>query len=87
VNLKWYVKDGNLKYDYIIAAGADYKQIQFEIKGATYIYIGNNGELIIKTPLGDFAENAPVALQSGKTLRAKWILNNNTASFDIENVD
>lgn len=87
VDLKWYVKDGDLKYDYVIAAGADYKQIKFEIKGATDINIGNKGELIIKTPLGDFVENAPVVLQGGKILSAKWILKHNIVSFDIEGVD
>ena len=87
IDLMWHEKNGNLKYDYIVAAGADYKQIQLKINGAQNISINKNGELIIITPLGELIEQAPVVKQNGMQLKAKWVIKNNIISFDIENVN
>ena len=86
IDLKWYEKDGHLEYDYLVSAGADYKQIQLEIKGADKITLNNKGELIYKTPLGDIIEQAPLVKQNGKTLKSKWIIKSNVLSFEIENI-
>lgn len=74
IDLKWYQKDGHLKYDYIVAAGANYKNIQLQIKGASNVKINEIGELIISTPLGDIIEQAPLVIQNQKVLKAKWLL-------------
>jgi len=87
IDLKWYEKNNNLKYDYIIAAGVDYKQIQFEIKGTEKISLNANGELIFETPFGDIIEQAPLVKQNGKTLISKWLIKNNVISFEIENLN
>ena len=87
IDLKWYEKDGHLEYDYLVSAGADYKQIQLEIKGADKLTLNNKGELIYKTPLGDIIEQAPLVKQNGKTLKSKWIIKNNVLSFEIENLN
>jgi gliding motility-associated-like protein len=87
IDLKWYEKNGNLKYDYVLAAGVDHKQIQLEIKGAERVSIGKGGELIIETPLGTLEEKAPYVLQEGKILKAKWLINKNIISFDIAGID
>ena len=87
IDLKWYEKAGHLEYDYLVSAGADYKQIQLEIKGADKITLNNKGELIYKTPLGDIIEQAPLVKQNGKTLKSKWLIKNNVLSFEIENIN
>lgn len=87
IDLKWYEKEGNLKYDYVVAPGVDHKQIRIEIKGADNISLGKNGELIIKTPLGTLEEKAPYVIQEGKVLSAKWVINKNVVSFDVIGVD
>ncbi len=87
ISLHYYSKDERLKYDYIIAPYADYKQIQLQINGAENISLNEKGELIIKTPFGDITEQAPLVLQNGKQLTAKWIVTNNVVSFDIRNID
>ena len=81
IDLKWYEKDGHLEYDYLVSAGADYKQIQLEIKGADKLTLNNKGELIYKTPLGNIIEQAPLVIQNGKILKSKWIITNNILSF------
>ena len=87
IDLKWHGQDGHLKYDYIIAAGADYKQIQFEIEGAESIYINQQGELEIKTLLGLIIEQAPLVIQNTQHLKAKWVIKNNVVSYDIKKID
>jgi hypothetical protein len=87
IDLKWYEKDGHLEYDYLVRAGADYKQIQIEIKGADKLTLNNKGELIYKTPLGDIIEQVPIVKQNGKTLKSKWLIKNNVLSFEIENIN
>lgn len=85
IDLHYYEKSGDLKYDYIVAPSADYKQIQIEINGAEKIVKQPDGGLLLKTPFGDILEGAPLVYQNGKKLNAKWHVNHNILSFDIDN--
>jgi hypothetical protein len=87
IDLKCYSKNGHLEYDYIGVAGSDYKQIQLDIKGAKKLSISSKGELVMETPLGEIREQAPTVLQNGKQLKAKWSINNQTVSFEIDELD
>ncbi len=87
IDLKWFQKEGHLKYDFILSPGADYHRIQLSYQGAQKLSINTNGELIIKTPFGDLKEQAPLVYQNGKSLPAKWRIQNNVVSFQIEGVD
>ncbi|WP_317899133.1 DUF7948 domain-containing protein [Aurantibacillus circumpalustris] len=87
IDLKWYSKNGQLKYDYLVEAGADYKRIQFEIKGAEKILVTAKGDLQIETPLGTIIEQAPLVIQNKRTLSSKWKVVENIISFEIENID
>jgi len=87
IDLKWYQKNGQLKYDYLVAAGANYKQISLEFAGAQKIALNKNGELVITTPLGRIIEQAPYVTQNGKVLSAAWHINKTVVSFKIENYD
>lgn len=84
IDLKWYSKEGHLKYDYYVAGGADYKQIRLEINGADLIAINEKGELVITTPNGNLTEQAPLVMQDGKVLKSSWEISNNVVSFHIE---
>ena len=87
IDLKWYIKNGKVKYDFIVAAGKDHRQIEIEIKGAKKIQLNNSGDMIISTPFGDIVEHAPVVYQLNKKLKSKWKIINNHVQFEIENVD
>jgi hypothetical protein len=87
IDVKLYEKDGNLKYDYIVAAGANYKNIQLQFIGATAMKINGKGELVLLTPLGELVEQAPIVFQNQKILRSQWIIKNNVVSFNIENLN
>lgn len=85
INLHYYEKNNQLKYDYIVKPGADYKQIVLEIGGAKNINIQEDGSLMIETPLGNIQEGTPVVFQNGKELPSKWIVNGNELSFEVDN--
>ncbi len=86
IDLHFYEKNGALKYDYLVAAGADYRQIQLTVKGAQKISLSSMGELIITTPLGTIKEAAPLVTQDGKVLSSKWVIKNSVLSFEIMNL-
>jgi len=88
INLHYYEKNGELKYDYIVAPFANYKQIQIKVEGATVI-LKKDGSLLLTTPLGKIQEEPPIAYQDGRQLTAKWIITDTEygriVSFEIEN--
>jgi gliding motility-associated-like protein len=87
IDLKWYQKDGHLKYDFIVSAGADYHMIEFDMQGATKLRLGKRKELIITTPLGDITEEAPYTEQNGRPLKSEWVINGKHVSFHISGLD
>lgn len=87
IDLKWYKKNDQLKYDFIVAPFTDPSIIRTEINGAKSIQINNKGELVIETPLGTIIEEAPLVIQNNKTLKSNWVLKQNIVSFQIENID
>lgn len=87
IDLHYYNKDGQLKYDYIIQPKTDYKQIKIEINGANKIYINRNKELVIETPLGNIIEQSPIVVQNNAILNSQWKIEGNVISFDISNVN
>jgi hypothetical protein len=86
INLHYYAKDGQLKHDYIVAPGADYRQIQLTVDGAS-VGTTAEGSLILTTPLGKIEEGKPVVFQRGRILRSGWVVRNNILSFEIEDHD
>lgn len=87
IDLKWYVKNDALKYDYICSAGSDYKEIQLEYNGAQKLEVNEKGQLIIITPLGTIIEEAPIVLQNSKVLKSRWVLDGTNVSYEIEKLD
>ena len=85
VDVKWYEKNGELEYDFIVAPNTDYTKISWEIKGADRITIGENGQLIIETPLGNIEEQAPIAFQGETIVEAAWKIDGNKISFQLGN--
>lgn len=62
IDLKIYSVDENLKYDYVVAPYADPSQIVVRYEGAESISL-ENGNLYLKTTLGDLIEKRPIAWQ------------------------
>lgn len=87
IDLKWYEKDGNLEYDYIVSPNTDVSQIKMQINGAEKLSINKKGELEITTPLGVITEKAPIAYQASKRISSVWVIENNIAHFKLGEYD
>jgi len=61
VDLVYRLMDGKLKYDLILAPGADPDQIQFEIEGNTNLRMKDNGDMIIETEHWDIVDTGLIA--------------------------
>ncbi len=62
IDLRVYSKDAHVEYDYIVNDGGDVNSIRVQYSGANKIFL-ENGNLIIKTSLGDISEQKPHAYQ------------------------
>jgi hypothetical protein len=86
IDLYYYEKNGQLKYDYIVHAGADFKKIQFQVKGANVV-INSEGSLLMQTPFGAIEEQAPVVYQDERQLASRYVLENGIVKFEILQYD
>lgn len=81
-------KNNNLKYDFIVKAGANPGQIQLGFDGVTP-YINEGGDLVIKTSVNEVVEKAPYTYQviDGKevAVASKYNLKKGVLSFDFPN--
>lgn len=85
IHLRYYVNRQNLKYDYIVEPGGDYRQITIQVSGVDDIIIQQDGSVVLQTEFGSIIEEAPLVYQDGRQLRAKWIIIDNTLKFEIMN--
>jgi hypothetical protein len=86
VDLKYYSKDGRLKYDYIVAPGTSPDVIRLEVYGAE-VSLLPDGSVKLNTPLGDLFEEAPLCFQQGKVIKSAWVLSGNTLTFHVPDRD
>jgi hypothetical protein len=63
IDLVYRGAQGRLEYDYVIAANADPSRIKMAIDGADALSIDRDGNLFIKTSVGEVMEKAPVIYQ------------------------
>jgi uncharacterized repeat protein (TIGR01451 family) len=73
IDLRCYSTDGTLETDWLVAAGADYSQIRFEVKGAE-LSTDAEGHLIMSTPFGEIREGGLKVFQEGRQLEARWVI-------------
>lgn len=85
VDLRYYDRENQLKYDLTVHPGFDFSCIKMRFDGETELATGINGELIIKTKSGSFLEAAPLVLQEGKPLLARWVIDGSLVGLEIKN--
>ncbi len=86
VDMRLYGVDGSLKYDFIVAPGADVNQIKLEYEGTDGLSIVN-GDLHIATSVNTMIEQAPYAYQfidgQLEEVPCNYALTDNVLSFDF----
>jgi Beta-propeller repeat len=63
IDLVYYGNQGRLESDYVVAPGADPRQIVLRIGGAAQLKLNSNGELLVPTSAGELSLHRPVAYQ------------------------
>lgn len=88
IDARYYTDDNNLKYDLIVHPGADISKIALRFKGVDGLSL-KNGNLVVKTSLGEVSELKPYCYQSsmtGKTsIAARYSIKDNVVRFKIDN--
>ena len=81
IDWRIFIKDGNVKHEFIVHPHANPNDIQMEVQHATELKIMESGELLMKTPYGEVREERPVSFQNAKPVATKFVLHNNRVSF------
>ena len=88
VDVRYYTDGGRLKYDIIVKPGADANRIAMKYSGAGGLSV-KNGELMIKTSVGDPKEMTPYAYQfvNGvkKEVNCRFRVADNIVYFNLDN--
>jgi hypothetical protein len=63
IDLFYYGTEDRLKYEFVVSPGADPSKIRLAYRGAESVSLTEDGRLHVKTPLGEFLDDAPVAWQ------------------------
>lgn len=88
VDVRYYTGDGRIKYDLIVHPGADVSKIALEFNGVDGLSV-KDGNLIIKTSLGEVSELKPYSYQLDAKGRvdvdAKYVIDGNKVRFKLGN--
>lgn len=88
IDLRYYSDKGQLKYDLIVNPGADVSKVALKYTGADKLHL-RNGQLVVKTSVGDVTELSPYSFQFDKVNGRKDVLcnyqlgNDNTIRFKV----
>jgi hypothetical protein len=100
IDIRYYFEDNNMRYDFNVKPGAELNKIKLKFEGQESLAINYDGELIIKTSLGEIKHTKLKAYQyitdsnnnqiikSGSQPLCKFIINpDNSISFSVNNYD
>jgi Beta-propeller repeat len=63
VDLVFYGQSGQLKYEFLVRAGAHVADIKLTYRGARQLSLDSAGNLLVRTPAGDLSDKSPVSYQ------------------------
>jgi uncharacterized protein (TIGR03437 family) len=92
IDVAWYGNQGRLEYDFVVAPGADPKQIRVAYEGTESLKVEANGDLTLRTKLGEVRQQKPRVYQEvgGKQVEvgARYaILAGSQVSFELAGYD
>ena len=92
IDLVYYGNQSRAEHDFVIAPGADPKQIQLDFKGADRLSIASNGDLVLYKGSDEVRLQAPILYQEFHGMRVpvtgKYALQNSTrVSFTLSPYD
>ncbi len=82
-----YISEDQIKYDFVLNAGANPSVIQIEYTDHEELRVDQNGRLILANRMGEIIENKPVSFQQGKELPTDFVLNGDVMTFHVADYD
>ncbi len=88
VDLVWYGNQQQLEYDFVVAPGADPRQIKLAFQGVQTLRLDESGDLLLTTAAGEVRQHRPVIYQEvngrRQTINGGYHLANaNEITFEI----
>ncbi|MBL7128652.1 MAG: SBBP repeat-containing protein [Ignavibacteria bacterium] len=85
IDLVYYEKEGKMKYDFVVKAGANPNHIKMKYRGAGSLYLNKYGSVIVTTPMGEIREGKPYTYlrSTGVEIESKYKVNNNIVQFNV----
>jgi hypothetical protein len=77
IDVRFRGANGVLKYEFLVAPGADPNRIRLAWQGAKRLGVRANGALAISTRSGTLTDRAPVSYQGGRKLASRYLLDEN----------
>ncbi|MGA3025107.1 MAG: SBBP repeat-containing protein [Bryobacteraceae bacterium] len=92
IDVVWYGNERQLEYDFVVGPDADPKQIQVTYEGVESLRVEANGDLVLRTALGEMRQQKPKVYQeiAGKRVEvgAQYdIVARNRVSFELARYD
>lgn len=92
IDLKYYGDGSSMKYDFIVAPGADLSQISVQYEGVDALSITGDGRLVVRTRWANIVEEIPAVYQIGEDGRipreGRYVLHTyNSFGFAVDNYD
>ena len=71
IDLLYYGNQRQLEYDFILAPGADSRQIRMAFDGASAVQITPEGDLVLQTAAGEVRQQRPISYQDVNGARSE----------------
>src|SRR5690242_19190166 len=84
IDLIFYGNERQLEYDWVVAPGADPKQIHVKWEGPSQVTKNTTGDLVLSASL---VEQTPVILQNGKRIEGGYIVRGREVAFELAKYD
>lgn len=78
-------KTNGIKYNVILNAGSDINDVKIKYSGDVKGISIKKENVIIKTPVEDIIEHAPISFQNNTQIASNFVLNNNIIGFNFPN--
>jgi uncharacterized repeat protein (TIGR01451 family) len=79
VDLIYYGNPRGIEFDFVVTPGADYRKIQFAVKGARRTRIDSSGDLVLSTAVGEVRQQKPLVYQevdgARRGISARYVFN------------
>lgn len=88
-NIDWviYIKEGKVKYDFIVKPGGNTSSIKFKTHWAEGISLNKDGSFTINCSMGSVREKAPICFQNNKVIASNYIVNKDIIQFQTAKYD